>query len=243
MQTMSQATVSPPPRRNFSPNPIRAFYQSSIGKKITVAVTGIILILFVIGHLIGNLEMYLGPDHTNWYAEFLRSLGPVLWIVRFCLFVTVVAHIVATVQLILENRRAKPEKYVRKISLASTVASRTMIYSGLLVLCFVIYHLLHFTFQTTNPEFQTLVDAQGRHDVYRMVILGFRQPLVSAFYILSVYLLGWHLSHGFGSVTQTLGINNRKVAGFVSNGGRALAWLIFAGYASIPVTVLLGILK
>jgi succinate dehydrogenase / fumarate reductase, cytochrome b subunit len=243
MQFMPQATVSPASFRTFSRNPIRAFYQSSIGKKITVAVTGVILILFVVGHLIGNLEMYLGADHTNWYAEFLRSTGPVLWVVRIGLLVTVVAHIVATVQLTVENRRAKPQKYVRTVSQASTIASRTMIYSGLLVLCFVIYHLLHFTFQTTNPDFRTLVDAQGRHDVYRMVILGFRQPLVSAFYILSVYLLGWHLSHGFGSVTQTLGVNNRKVAEFVSNGGRVLAWLIFAGYASIPVSVLLGILR
>ena len=240
---MPPVTVSPGPARSFSRNPIRAFYQSSIGKKMTVAVTGVILIIFVIGHLLGNLEMYLGQDHTNWYAEFLRSTGPLLWIVRIVLIVAVVAHIVATIQLTLENRRAKPRKYTVKVSQASTIASRTMVYSGLLVLCFVIYHLLHFTFQTTHPEFRTLTDAQGRHDVYHMVILGFRRPLISLFYILGVYLLALHLSHGFASVPQTLGINNRKVSGMISDGGRALSWLIFAGYASIPITVLLGILK
>jgi succinate dehydrogenase / fumarate reductase cytochrome b subunit len=243
MQIMAPATISPPPSRSFSRNPIRAFYQSSIGKKITVAVTGIILIVFVIGHLLGNLEIYLGQDHTNWYAEFLRSTGPLLWIVRIILVITVVAHIVATIQLTLENRRAKPQKYAVKAPQASTIASRTMIYSGLLVLCFVIYHLLHFTFQTTNPSFRTLTDTQGRHDVYHMVILGFQQPLISLFYILALFLLSVHLSHGFGSVTQTLGINNRKVAGLISNGGRVLSWLIFAGYVSIPVTILLGVLK
>jgi len=240
---MSQAMASPAPSRNFSRNPVRAFYQSSIGKKITVAVTGVILIVFIVGHLLGNLEIYLGQDHTNWYAEFLRSTGPLLWIVRIILLVAVIGHIVATVQLTVENRRAKPKKYAVKAPQASTLASRTMIYSGLLVLCFVIYHLLHFTFQTTNPEFRTLTDAQGRHDVYHMVILGFRQPLISSFYILALFLLSMHLSHGFASVAQTLGINNRKVTGLISIGGQVFSWLIFMGYVSIPIMILLRILK
>jgi succinate dehydrogenase / fumarate reductase cytochrome b subunit len=243
MHIMTLVTASPTPSRSFSRNPIRAFYQSSIGKKITVAVTGIILIVFVIGHLLGNLEIYLGQDHTNWYAEFLRSTGPLLWIVRIILILAVMVHIVATIQLTVENLRAKPGRYAVKARQASTFASRTMIYSGLLVLCFVIYHLLHFTFQTTNPEFRTLTDAQGRHDVYHMVILGFRQPLISLFYILALFLLSLHLSHGFASVTQTLGINNRKISGLISNGGRVLCWIIFAGYISIPITILLGLLK
>src|SRR5580704_504291 len=125
---MASATASPAPSRIFSRNPVRAFYQSSIGKKFTVAVTGVILILFVIGHLLGNLEIYLGQDHTNWYAEFLRSTGPLLWVVRVVLLVAVIAHIVATVQLTVENRRAKPKKYAKKVSQASTIGSRTMIY-------------------------------------------------------------------------------------------------------------------
>jgi succinate dehydrogenase / fumarate reductase cytochrome b subunit len=243
MHIMAPATASSAPSRSFSRNPVRALYQSSIGKKFAVAATGIILILFVIGHLLGSLEIYLGQDHSNWYAEFLRSTGPLLWIVRIILILTVCIHIVATIQLTAENRRAKPKKYAIKAHQASTLASRTMIYSGLLVLCFVVYHLLHFTFQTTNPEFRTLMDAQARHDVYHMVILGFRQPLISLFYILALFLLSVHLSHGFASVTQTLGINNPKISGLISNGGRVLSWVIFAGYISIPITILLGVLK
>jgi succinate dehydrogenase hydrophobic anchor subunit len=111
MHIMAPATASPVPSRSFSRNPVRALYQSSIGKKFAVAVTGIILIVFVIGHLLGNLEIYLGQDHTNWYAEFLRSTGPLLWIVRITLILAVCIHIVATIQLAVENRRAKPKKY------------------------------------------------------------------------------------------------------------------------------------
>jgi succinate dehydrogenase / fumarate reductase cytochrome b subunit len=113
----------------------------------------------------------------------------------------------------------------------------------LIVLCFVIYHLLQFTLQVTDPEFREVDDSLGRHDVYRMLILGFRNPLVSLFYVVGLFLLTYHLSHGFASVVQTLGINNRKIANFVSIGGQTLAWVVFAGYVSIPVTILLGLVK
>ena len=240
---MSAATVSAAPARKSSPNPLVAFYQSSIGKKITVAITGLILIVYVLGHLLGNLQIYLSPDRLNTYAEFLHALGPLLWLIRVFLLAAFVIHIVATVQLTLQNRQAKPQKYAVAGYQKSTVASRTMIVSGLIVLCFVIYHLLHFTVQTTNPEFHELRDSVGRHDVYRMVVLGFQQPLISLFYALSLFLLTLHLSHGFASVRQTLGINNRKLAGFVSTGGQTLAWVVFAGYVSIPLSILLGIVR
>jgi succinate dehydrogenase / fumarate reductase, cytochrome b subunit len=240
---MSAATVSAAPARKLSPNPLVAFYQSSIGKKITVALTGLILIVYVLGHLAGNLQIYLSPERLNAYAEFLHALGPLLWLIRIFLLAAFIIHIVATVQLTLQNRRAKPQKYAVAGYQRSTTASRTMIVSGLIVLCFVIYHLLQFTFQTTNPEFHELRDSVGRHDVYRMVILGFQQPLISLFYALGLFLLTLHLSHGFASVTQTLGINNRKLAGLVSTGGQTLAWVVFAGYVSIPLTILLGIVR
>ena len=240
---MSAATVSAAPARKLSPNQLVAFYQSSIGKKITVALTGLILIVYVLGHLAGNLQIYLSPERLNAYAEFLHALGPLLWLIRIFLLAAFIIHIVATVQLTLQNRRAKPQKYAVAGYQRSTTASRTMIVSGLIVLCFVIYHLLQFTFQTTNPEFHELRDSVGRHDVYRMVILGFQQPLISLFYALGLFLLTLHLSHGFASVTQTLGINNRKLAGLVSTGGQTLAWLVFAGYVSIPLTILLGIVR
>src|SRR5260370_17547300 len=122
------------------------------------------------------------------------------------------------------------------------ISSRTMIISGMILLCFVIYLLLQFTLHVTDPEFRHLHDSLGRPDVYRMLILGFRHPLVSLFYVLGLFLLAGHLSHGFESVTQTLGINNRKISRFVSTGGQTLAWVIFAGYVSIPATILLIII-
>lgn len=227
------------PARNFSRNPWVAFYQSSIGKKWVVGLTGVVLIVYVLGHLAGNLQIYLGQNRINNYAEFLHKLGPLLWLIRAILLACFVVHIVATIQLTIQNRQAKPQKYALPGYQASTTASRTMIVSGLIVLCFVIYHLLHFTLELTNPGYRALRDSAGRHDVYRMMILGFQRPLISLFYALGLFLLCAHLSHGFASVTQTLGINNRKIAFSVANGGRTLAWLVFVGYVSIPLAVLL----
>lgn len=239
---MSVATL-PTPARKFSKNPLIAFYQSSIGKKYVVAVTALLLILYVLGHLAGNLQIYMGPDRINTYAKFLHDLGPILWLVRLILLAAFVLHIMATIRLAQENRLAKPQKYAVAGYQRSTMASRTMIVSGLIVLCFVIYHLLQFTAQVTDPAFREVHDSIGRHDVYRMLILGFSHPLVSLFYVVALFLLTTHLSHGFASVVQTLGINNRKIANLVSTGGQTLSWLIFAGYISIPVTILLGIIK
>jgi succinate dehydrogenase / fumarate reductase, cytochrome b subunit len=240
---MPPASEAPLQAKKLSANPFIAFYQSSIGKKIIVALTGLYLILFVIGHLLGNLEIYLGQDRLNAYAEFLQGMGPILWIERIILILAAILHIVATIQLTIENRAAKPQKYARPAYQAATPASRTMIYSGLLVLCFVIYHLLQFTFMLTNPKYRNLYDHFHRHDVYRMEILGFQQPLIALFYAASIFFLAAHLSHGFFSLTQTLGINNRRVSSFISNGGRWLSWLIFIGYVSIPASVLLGLVK
>jgi succinate dehydrogenase / fumarate reductase, cytochrome b subunit len=240
---MSVVTASPAPARKFARNPVVAFYQSSIGKKIVVAVTGICLMLFVLGHLLGNLQVYLGAEQLNAYSQHLQDLGPLLWIVRFALLAIIAAHIVATIQLAFENRAAKPQKYAVGGYQRSTLASRTMVLSGLIVLCFIVFHLLHFTFQTLHPEFRHLHDGQGRHDVYRMMVAGFRKPLISFFYALGLFLLAGHVSHGFQSVTQTLGINNRKIAAFITNGGRIFSWFVFLGFVSIPATILLHILR
>src|ERR1700730_9972408 len=240
---MSVATVPTVPARKFSKNALIAFYQSSIGKKFVVAATALLLILYVLGHLLGNLQIYMEQDKINAYAKFLHDLGPILWVVRVVLIAAFVIHIVATIQLAQENRLANPQKYAVAGYQRSTMASRTMIVSGLVVLCFVIYHLLQFTVQVTDPAFREVHDSLGRHDVYRMLILGFRHPLVSLFYVVGLFLLTTHLTHGFASVVQTLGINNRKIADFVSIGGQTLAWVLFAGYVSIPVTILLGIVQ
>ena len=240
---MSLAKASLAPQRKFSNHPLVAFFQSSIGKKIVVALTGIILIAYVIFHLLGNLLIYLGQDVLNAYAKLLFDTGPLLWFVRIVLFTAFVTHIVATIQLAQQNRQAKPQKYAVPGYQVSMPVSRTMLISGLIVLCFVVYHLLHFTFQVTNPTYRDLRDAVGRPDVYRMEVLSFQQPWISFFYATGLFLLTAHLSHGFSSVTQTLGINNRKLSGLISAGGQTLAWLVFAGYMSIPATIVLGLVR
>jgi len=209
-----------------------------------VAVTGVVLILFVIGHLLGNLQIFLGPAWINSYAEHLRQLGPFLWVIRGVLLIVVLLHIYYTIRLAFENRRARPERYRRKDIVKATLASRTMVMSGLILLAFIIYHLLHFSFRTADPRFATLPhDPLAHYDVYTMMVLGFSSPLVSGFYILSMFLLCLHLSHGLSSFFQSLGLSNKRLAPRLARCGRVFAWLIFAGYSSIPASVLLGWVK
>ncbi|CAN5381321.1 hypothetical protein BH20VER3_BH20VER3_15930 [soil metagenome] len=209
-----------------------------------VAVTGLILILFVIGHLLGNLQIFLGPDWVNGYAEHLRELGPLLWLVRIALFMTVVVHIYYTIRLAIDNRRARPQRYRRKDTVKATLASRSMVLSGLILLAFIVYHILHFTIRSTDPRFNTLpLDPLNHYDIYSMMVLGFSYPLVSGFYILSMFLLTLHLSHGASSFFQSLGLNNQQLAPRLAFAGRVFAWLLFVGYSSIPAAVLLGWVK
>lgn len=223
---------------------IPAFYRSSIGKKIIVAVTGVILIGFIIGHLLGNLQIFLGPDYINSYAEKLRAMGPVLWVVRAFLLVTVVAHIYVTIRLAIDNRRARGSSYVEKDYTKATTASRTMALSGLVVLAFIVYHIAHFTVRVTDPRFLLLkADPLNRYDVYSMMVYGFQSWIVSGFYILAMFLLTLHLSHGTSSFFQSLGLNDKKLTPRLARAGRIFAWLIFIGYTSMPVAVLLGLVK
>ena len=224
-------------------NPISSYLSSSIGRKWIVALTGLGLFGFVVGHLIGNLQVFLGPEPLNRYALFLQSLGELLWVIRLGLLAMVVAHIVFTIKLRMENRAARPVGYAVTNRRAATFPARMMTLSGLMVLCFIIFHLLHFTAQKIDPSFAHMTDAMGRHDVYRMMITGFKNPWASGFYIVAVGLLAMHLNHGIGSLFQTLGLNSAKLRPLWEKGGVAFSWLIFLGYASIPVAVLTGVLK
>jgi succinate dehydrogenase / fumarate reductase cytochrome b subunit len=225
-------------------NAFSAFYHSSVGKKMIVAITGIILILFVIGHLLGNLQIFLGPDWINGYSQHLRDLGPLLWAIRIFLFAAVTIHIYGTIQLAIENRRARPEPYIEKEHVKATFASRHMVMSGLIVLAFIIYHLAHFTVRVTDPRFALLkADPLNHYDVYSMMVYGFQNYLVSGFYVLGLFLLALHLSHGSSSFFQSLGLNDRKLTPRLALGGRIFAWLLFAGYTSIPIAILLGLIK
>ena len=209
-----------------------------------VAITGIILILFVIGHLLGNLQIFLSPDWINGYSQHLRDLGPILWIIRIFLLTTVIVHIYVTIRLAIDNRRARPEAYIDQEHVKATFASRHMVMSGLIVLVFIIYHLAHFTFRKTDPRFPLLkLDPLNRYDVYSMMVYGFQNYFVSGFYILGLFLLALHLSHGSSSLFQSLGLNNKTLTPRLAFGGRVFAWLLFVGYISIPVAILLGLVK
>jgi succinate dehydrogenase / fumarate reductase cytochrome b subunit len=217
-----------------------SFFRSSVGKKMIVAITGVVLIAFIVGHLLGNLQIFLGPEWVNSYAEHLRELGPVLWVIRAFLLINVLLHIFYTISLALENRRARPVRYKKKENVKATFASRSMALSGLIVLAFILYHLAHFTVRVTDPRFLLLkADPLNRYDVYSMMVYGFQNYFVSGFYVLGMFLLALHLSHGTSSFFQSLGLNDKKLTPRLATAGRVFAWLIFIGYTSIPVAVLL----
>ena len=209
-----------------------------------VALTGIILILFVIGHLLGNLQIFLGPEWINGYSQHLRDLGPILWVIRGFLLIALVLHIYFTILLAIENRRARPEAYAERHYVKASFASRHMVMSGLIVLAFLIYHLAHFTVRVTDPRFALLkADPLNHYDVYSMMVYGFQNIYVSGFYIIGLFLLTLHLTHGASSFFQSLGLTNQKLTPRLAVGGRIFAWLLFVGYVSIPLAVLFGVVK
>ena len=222
-----------------------SLFTSSLGKKYLMAATGFILFLFVLGHLAGNLQIFLGPEAINRYGHFLQSNVELLWPVRIALLLMVGVHLWAAAKVTVENRAARPEGYAQYESLGSTWASRHMLMSGLIVLVFIIYHLLHYTVQVkavnlTGRDFVGLVDAEKRHDVFRMMVVGFSNGWVSGFYILGIGLLCLHLSHGASSMFQSLGWRTDSYRPALDTAARVVAVLVFAGYASIPVAILLG---
>lgn len=226
---MSSTLAGLPERRAAS------FWQSTNGKKAVMAVTGCILFLFVIGHLLGNLQIFDGRARLNAYGAFLHNLGELLWIARGGLIVAVVLHIWATVQLWSRNHKARPVEYKVKKSVASSYADRTMYWSGPIILAFVIFHLLEFTAGYVHPESQ-FIDG----DVYHNVVAGFQVWWVSAWYIFSMVLLGFHLRHGIWSMFQSLGLNHPRHTPVLKQAALWIAILITVGYISIPVSVLAG---
>jgi len=223
---------------------VSAFCHSSVGRKMVVAITGVILILFVVGHLLGNLQIYLGPEWINAYSQHLRDLGPILWMIRAFLLASVILHIYFTILLAIENRRARPEAYRDRNYVKASWASRHMVVSGLVVFAFIIFHLLHFTARKFNPQFPLLkLDPLNRYDVYSMMVYGFQNVYVSAFYVVGLFLLTLHLTHGSSSFFQSLGLNNQRLTPKLAVAGRIFAWLLFIGYVSIPIAILLGSIK
>ena len=224
-------------------------FGSSLGKKFIMAASGVLLLGFVVGHLAGNLQIFLGPEALNRYGEFLHTNVEILWPARIGLMVLVALHVWSAVRLALENRAARPVGYAGDPAApAATYASRTMMMSGLIVAAFVIYHLLHYTadvraINLTGRDFSALLDEQGRHDVYAMLVIGFEQPVVAGFYIVALALLCLHLDHGVYAMFQSLGIKTGFAPCLPKCLARWTAILIFLGYVSIPVAVLGGLGK
>jgi len=225
-------------------NLLGSLFTSSIGRKFLMAFTGLVLFGFVTGHLIGNLQIFLPPEKINHYGHFLESLGSALWLIRAFLLACVVVHIGLAIQLTLENRAARPEAYgVDKVNRA-TLASRVMARTGLVVLAFIVYHLIHFTLRLQHPEWSqhtyALHDGTMVRDVYKMVVQGFSSLPVSLFYILAVGLLSYHLAHGISSMFQSLGLKNETWAAGLDRFAKAYCWAYFLLNAAIPLAVLSG---
>ncbi len=216
----------------------RGFAGSTIGRKVIMAVTGAILFGFVLAHMLGNLQVYLGPEAMNNYAVFLRQVlhGTGLWIARVVLLVAVVLHIWSAASLTLTSRRARPEGYRKEKWKESTYASRTMRWGGVILLLFIIYHLLHFTTGTLHQSF-----IEG--DVYHNFVAGFRNVWVSAFYIFAMLALGLHLRHGLWSMCQTLGVSHPRYIRMAHVGAWIFAAIVVIGNISFPLAVLAGIVR
>lgn len=222
-------------------------WRSTLGKKYLMALTGAALLVFVLGHLVGNLQVFGAPDLINSYAHFLKGKPALLWGARLGLLGCVAVHIAAAVTLVARNRAARPDPYEGGSAYASSVASRTMPVSGLVILAFVIYHLLHFTALKSGingtvdfNNLKTTLDGKEVADVYAMMILGFQVWWVVLFYLVAQALLFVHLGHGVASMFQSLGLRDHVWWPRIALLARVVSVAIFLGYASIPISVLCG---
>lgn len=211
-----------------------AFYQTTIGKKVIVALTGLVMFGFIVGHLIGNLQVFMGPEKINDYAHFLKNAKPILWTTRIVLLVSVFLHFLFTVQLAIRNRQSRPVGYAVHETAHSSAPSRFMIWSGIFLLFYIVYHVLHFTFGV-HPNFNP-------DDIYANIVIGFQQTPVAIVYFLAMISLGFHLHHGVFSLFQTLGLTHPKYNCWRKCLARAAGWLIPLGYSLIPAAVIAGVL-
>lgn len=219
--------------------------SSTVGRKIVMSITGLFMILYVIAHVLGNYTIFAGA--INDYAEALRqwpyAVG--LWLSRTILLVSIVVHSWYGIILYLENRKSKPEGYAVKSYRSASFAGRTMIWSGLIIGAFIIYHLLHFTFNIIYPGFSSIShpDSLGRPDVFFMIVISFQEIGIVGVYIAGISALGLHLLHGIESSVQTLGLNNDRTLPVVVKTGIAAAVVVFLAYAMIPITIFAGLFK
>ena len=217
------------------------YLRSSIGAKHVMAVTGLLLLLFSIVHMVGHLQMFGGPDMYNAYAAFLQGLWEVKWPVRAGLLALVLTHAALAATLVARNRAARPVGYARYRPARASIAGRTMAWTGLALLAFLSFHILHFTVGLVGPEHAGLVDARGRFDAYAMFVHGFQEPVIYLIYLAGMAMLASHLGHGAASWLQSLGLRHPKYP--ADRLGQLTALVLFAGYMIPPTAVLAGVLR
>ena len=218
------------------PGALARFWDSSIGKKAVMAVTGLVMVAFLIVHMLGNLQMFEGSLKINEYSAALRRLGPLLWLARAGLLVSVVLHVIAAYQLTKRKQVARPVDYADREPQVSTLASRTIRWGGVLVLIFVVLHLLHFTFGTIHPAFD-------HKDVYGNVVAAFQVWWVALLYLIAMVVVGLHLYHGTWSSLRTLGLTRPAVDPLRRRVVTVLTWVIYLGFSVIPIAVLARLVK
>lgn len=209
------------------------FYRTTIGKKVVMAVTGLVLFGFLIGHMAGNLQFFLGRETLNAYAEKLHHTVPLLWGARITLLLSVGLHIMAATQLAMLQRAARPVGYHKRTPVGSSYASRTMYWSGPIIAAFIVYHLLHLTTGTVHPGFEEL-------NAYDNVVIGFSNPGVVAFYVIAMIMVMLHLNHGVWSMFQSMGFSHPRYTPKIRAFARTFSVLLVLGFLSVPVAVLLG---
>lgn len=223
------------------------FWRSSIGGKVTMAVTGLLLFAFVVVHLLGNLQLLSGNgDAINAYAKFLHSKPAMVWIARLVLLAVFALHVATGVRLAAENKAARPVGYARESTVVASFASRSMVLTGLALLAFVVYHLLHFTVGVTNPShssLETTVDGHRVKDVYGMVTHGFANPAIATAYAVFMVVLFFHLRHGIQSLAQTLGLNHGRYTPVIQTLSFLIAGVLAGGNILLALSVLTGIVK
>ena len=216
------------------------YARSSIGAKHIMAVTGLLLFLFTVVHMVGHLQMFGGREIYNTYAHFLQSLWEVKWPIRAGLVAVLAIHIIVALGLVAKNRAARPTRYAKYTPVVSSAAGRAMAFTGLAVFAFIAFHILHFTLGQVQPRYFHVPDPQGRWDAYSMYIHGFQNPGIYAVYLVGIALLAMHLGHGAASWLQSLGLRHPKYP--TDRLGPALAVVLFVGYMIPPTAVLVGLL-
>ena len=217
------------------PGRLALFWDSSIGKKALMALTGLILSAYLVAHLLGNMQIYMGSEVIDRYAHFLHSNAGVLWTARVVLLAAVLVHAISGIQLYMRKASARPIEYHTRANLQGSTASRTMLVSGVVILLFIVYHVLHLTTGTVHPAYEELAP-------YHNVTTGFQQPLAAGLYIVAMIGVGFHLWHGLYSMFSSLGLSHPRYTPAIRKAAALIATIIALGNISVPVAVLTGLL-